>query len=322
MNEFQPLQSFLLDGQGGARIIPPAQIGEQGAGQVCWLHLDYKDPASITWLREESGISEVFIEALLAEDPRPRSLVEGDALLVVLRGINMNSGADPEDMVSLRMWVEANRVLTFRHRRVVSAQEVVDQLLAGNGPVSSGDLLHEIVDRILSRIGEVVGEIEENADELEELVLTAENREIRARLSALRRQSIALRRFIAPQRETIARLYAERVPWLNDETRARLRESADRITRYIEDLDSARDHAAVTYEELSDRLAEQMNKTMYMLSIVAAIFLPLSLLTGLLGINVGGIPGTQSPIAFAVVTVAIVIVGVLEWIWFKRRSML
>jgi len=322
MNEFQPLQSLLLDGHGRARVFTPTQREGKGSDQICWMHLDYKDPASIAWLREQSGIGEVFIEALLAENPRPRSLVEGDALLVILRGINMNSDADPEDMVSLRMWVEEDRVLTFRHRRLTSVQEVVDQLLAGNGPVSSGDLLHEIVDRMLSRIGVVVGEIAETADELEELVLTAENREIRTRLSALRRQSIALRRFIAPQRETIARLYTERVPWLNDENRAHLREDADRITRYIEDLDSTRDHVAVTYEELSDRLAEQMNKTMYMLSIVAAIFLPLSLLTGLLGINVGGIPGTQSPVAFTIVTVAIVIVGVLEWIWFKRRSML
>ena len=320
MNEFHPLHSLLLDGQGGARIIAPTQKSGKGSGQVCWMHLDYKDPASIAWLNEQSGIGEVFIKALLADDPRPRSLVEGDALLVVLRGINMNRGADPEDMVSLRMWVEADRVLTFRHRRVGSTQDVVDQLLAGNGPVSSGDLLHEIVDRMLSRIGEVVGEVEETADELEELVLTAENREIRGRLSDLRRQSIALRRFIAPQRDTIARLYAERVPWLNDENRAHLREDADRITRYIEDFDSVRDHVAVTYEELSDRLVEQMNRTMYTLSIVAAIFLPLSLLTGLLGINVGGIPGTQSPVAFTIVTVAIVIVGVLEWLWFKRRS--
>lgn len=322
MENFTPLQSLLLDGHGGARELSTDQLGEQMPGQVLWLHLDYTDPASIAWLRKHSGIDKVFIEALLAEDPRPRSLVEGDALLVVLRGINMNTGADPEDMVSLRMWVEADRILTFRHRRLLSIQEVASQLLAGNGPVSSGDLLHEIVDRMLTKIGEVVGEVEENADELEELVLTGENREIRTRLSGLRRQSIALRRFIAPQRETISRLYAERVTWLNDESRARLREAADRITRYIEDLDSARDHAAVTYEELSDRLAEQMNRTMYTLSVVAAIFLPLSLLTGLLGINVGGIPGTQSPVAFAIVTVVLVALGVLEWLWFKRQSML
>ncbi len=152
-------------------------------------------------------------------------------------------------------------------------------------------------------------------------MLTAERRELRALLFDLRGQSIALRRFIAPQRETIGRLYAERVSRLDDETRARLREAADRITRHLEDLDAAREQAAVTYEELSARLAEQMNDTMYRLSIVAAIFLPLGLLTGLLGVNVGGIPGTESSIGFAVVTVSLLVLTVLQWWWFKRRSM-
>ncbi len=324
MNRLKPLQSLLLDGRGGAREVRPekiaAEIDERAAGQVHWLHLDHKDPASIAWLRERSGIDRVFVDALLADDPRPRSLVQGDALLVVLRGVNLNAGADPEDMVSLRLWLEGGRVLTLRHRRLISVQEVADQLTAGNGPLSSGDLLYEIVARMLSRIGEVVGDIEEGADELEEQVLTAGNRELRTRLSALRRQSIALRRFIAPQRDTIGRLHTERVSWLDDGARARLREAADRTTRYVEDLDAARDRAAVTYEELSNRLAEQMNETMYRLSIVAAIFLPLGLLTGLLGINVGGIPGTESPIAFAVVTASLFVLAGLQWLWFKRRK--
>ena len=138
------------------------------------------------------------------------------------------------------------RVVALRHRRLSSVQEVVDQLASGNGPASVAELLNEILSRMLEKIGSVVNDIEDAADELEELVLTAESRELRSRLSGLRRQSISLRRFIAPQRETIARLYAERVTWLDDDARAHLRDSADRITRYIEDLDTARDRAAVT----------------------------------------------------------------------------
>lgn len=321
MNTITPLQSLLFDGRGGAQSVPPSDLGERDPAHVHWLHLDYKDPGTIEWLRERSGIDSLMVDALLAEDPRPRSLVQGDSLLVILRGANLNTGAEPDDMVSLRLWVEADRVLTFRHRRLLSVQEVVDQLLAGNGPMSSGDLLYEIVARMLAKIGEVVGEIEDEADELEELVLTTGNREVRTRLSGLRRQSISIRRFIAPQRDTIARLHAERVTWLDDSDRAHLRESADRTTRYIEDLDSARDRAAVTYEELSNRLAEEMNGTMYRLSIVAAIFLPLGLLTGLLGINVGGIPGTESHIAFTIVCIALVLMALLLWAYFKRNKL-
>ena len=104
----------------------------------------------------------------------------------------------------------------------------------------------------------------------------------------------------------LARLPTEAVTWLTDLDRARLREEAERIARLVEDIDADRERAAVTQEELSNRLAEETNRTMYVLSLVAAIFLPLGLLTGLLGINVGGIPGTESPWAFTIVTLGLV----------------
>jgi zinc transporter len=97
-----------------------------------------------------------------------------------------------------------------------------------------------------------------------------------------------------------------------------LREVAERTARFVEDIDSARERAAVTQEELNNRLSEQMNKAMYLLSIVAAIFLPLGLLTGLLGINVGGIPGSESKWAFSLVTILLVCLAAFLVAWFKK----
>ena len=93
---------------------------------------------------------------------------------------------------------------------------------------------------------------------------------------------------------------------------------AERTARFVEDIDSARDRASITHEELNNKLSEQMNKAMYTLSIVAAIFLPLGLLTGLLGINVGGIPGTENMWAFPIVTVVLVALGIGLILWFKK----
>jgi zinc transporter len=118
----------------------------------------------------------------------------------------------------------------------------------------------------------------------------------------------------------LTRLATEQLPWLSDRQRARLREVADRITRYVEDLDAARERAAVTQEELASRLSEQMNQIMYVLSIVAALFLPLGFLTGLLGINVGGIPGTESKIAFALVCLLMLVIAGAELWMFRRRK--
>jgi len=316
----ETLHSLVLDGHGGCREATAEEVAQGRSTEgLLWLHLDHSVDEASTWMRQRSGIDEVVVEALLAPSPRPRSLVSGAGLLVVLRGIHARDGAEPDEMVSVRIWLEQDRCITLRQRRLAAMTEVAGQLRAGHGPDDAGELLHEITERLLDRIEDVVQGIEDRTDDLEERVLTAEGRQVRTQLSDLRRQSIALRRYIAPQRDAIGRLHTERVPWMSELTRARLRESSDRITRYLETIDACRERAAVTYEELGNRLAEQMNHTMYILSVVAAIFLPLGLLTGLLGINVGGMPGADEPRAFAIVTVLLVVGGIAEWVWFKRR---
>jgi zinc transporter len=173
-------------------------------------------------------------------------------------------------------------------------------------------------ERITDRMGDVVAELDDKVGALENSVLSADSQELRSQLADLRRTSISLRRYIAPQRDVMARLVVDRINWLDDTDRAHLREVAERTGRFVDDIDSARERAIVTQEELINRLSEQMNKAMYMLSIVAAIFLPLGLLTGLLGINVGGIPGAEFKWAFAIVTAILLLIGIGLILWFKK----
>jgi len=112
----------------------------------------------------------------------------------------------------------------------------------------------------------------------------------------------------------------EPVDWLQDVDRAYLREIADRTLRFVEDLDSIRERAAIAQDELNNRVNDQMNRTMYLLTVVATLLLPASLLTGLLGINVGGIPGVESNWAFVVVALLIPALAIVQFIvlrWLK-----
>ncbi len=315
--------SYILDGKGGGTPIEWKKIRawkpEQG---VLWLHLDYTDDRVQKWLAEESGIDPVLCEALVAEDTRPRAVSSQNSLLLILRGVNCNPGADPEDMVALRMWFEEHRIISMRHRKVMAIDDIHQSIITGKGPTSPADFLVMTANRLVDRMGDVVAEIDDAVDELEETILTAESYELRPKLANVRRQSISLRRYMSPQRDVLARLQSERISWLSDIDRVRIREGAERTARFIDDIDSARDRASITQEELNSRLSEQMNKTMYVLSIVAAIFLPLGLLTGLLGINVGGIPGTESKTAFAVVSLLLVAIAIVELWLFKRRKWL
>lgn len=312
------IAGYILDGAGGATEVGWEEIrawnGEQG---VLWVHLDYTQEASQRWVREDSGLGSVLADALLAEETRPRSVVWDSGLLTVLRGVNLNPGANPEDMVSIRVWVEPRRVISLRRRRLLSVDDVRGTLASGHGPRSAVELLADIAGRLGSRIADVIEFVDDMVDGLEEEALGVGSHRLRSRLAAVRREIIALRRYLAPQREALARIAADSVGWIDQAQRLRFREEADRVTRYVEDLDSARDRAAVTQEELAGRLSEQMNGRMYILSLVAGIFLPISFVTGLLGVNVGGIPAADNPWGFTIVAGILAVVTLLEIIIFK-----
>jgi zinc transporter len=134
----------------------------------------------------------------------------------------------------------------------------------------------------------------------------------------VRRQAIALRRYAAPQRDALTRLPGESVPWLPGESRVRLREAADRMTRIIEQLDAARDRAAVTQEELASHTAELINRRLYVLSLIAAVFLPLSLVADLFGSSVGGIPLRENPYGLLILIGSLAVLSGLQ-IWAFRK---
>jgi zinc transporter len=167
-------------------------------------------------------------------------------------------------------------------------------------------------------MGPVIHEHEDAIDELEDRVLSASSSELRVEIADVRRRGIALRRYLAPQRDVLSRLQNDRIDFFESEHKLRFRENADQLTRYVENLDTIRERATIVSEELQNGLAERVNANMYLLSLVAGVFLPLGFLTGLLGINVGGIPGTEYPWAFGIVTGCLLLVGLVE-LWLLRR---
>jgi len=252
-------------------------------------------------------------------ETRPRCVATDDGLLIFLRGVNLNPGADPEDMVSLRIWIDDQKIYTLGLRRLLSLDDLRELIARGNGPEVSGDFLVMLVNLLLDRVGVVIDDLYDRVDELEESVLITSGHQQREQLASIRRQAITLRRFLAPQREAFNRLSAERSAILTNEHHLYLRESSDRLTRFVEDLDAARERAGVVHESLVSSLTEQTNNRMYILSVIAAIFLPLSFVTGLLGINVGGIPGAESPLGFPLVMFGMLLVAAALLAFFRWR---
>jgi len=313
--------AYALDGRGGARVLGWDDV-ERAADGFRWIHLHLDGARARRWLAERSGVPAIAVEALLYEETRPRCTPIGDGLLVNLRGVNLNPGADPEDMVAVRVYVDAGRAITVRRGKLMAIQDMRDRLAEGTGPRDAGDFLVELSARLVERMGPVIADLDDSVDAIEDKVLSSAGAALRTELWQLRRTAIALRRYVAPQREAMARLATERVACVDAVAAQRLREVADRITRYVEDLDAMRDRAAIVQDELTTRLSEQMNRNMYLLSIIAGIFLPLSLVTGVLGINVGGIPGDKWDWGFYAVLVGLCAMGAVEYWLFRRMKWL
>jgi zinc transporter len=309
-----------LRSEGGWAPLDQARVATHGRGDgLLWVHVDRDGRWAKTYVEREAGLAPLVSRALLEEETRPRAVIMGDGLLMILRGVNLNPGADPEDMVSLRIWIEPGLIVTVRHRRVMAVQDLRDDIAAGRGPQAEGEFLVVLTGRLTQRMGSVLEALDEHEDDMEDSVVTGYRAEVRSELAKIRRQAIALRRYLAPQREALSRLLSENLSWLGTPDKHRLREVTDRLIRHVEDLDAIRERAAVIQDELGNRLAEQMNRNMYVLSIVATVMLPLGFLTGLLGINVDGMPGAQdAPLAFALVCAGLAVLVAVE-VWILRR---
>lgn len=304
-----------LDGAGGARMVGWDEVEAWRPGDgALWLHLDGGAPRARDWLERGGGLTPVTAEAMLAEETRPRSFRGARGTIAILRGVDTNPGAEPHDMVSIRIWSDGELVITTRNFKLKTPRDFLVALVHDEaGPKTVSGLIARLTDRI----GAVVAELEETLDEIEEDMADLEPSEARRRLGEARREAVALRRYMAPQREAVATIWQEPPAWLADASRLRLRETANRLMQFIEDLDEARERAIVIDDGVISIMAEVMNRNMYILSIIAAIFLPLGLITGLLGINVGGMPGVESGAEFWITCTMIGALFVGELILFR-----
>ena len=281
------------------------------AVEPAWVHLQSDDPRTAEWIaRHLDYLPEAVREALTAAETRPRFVRYGDGALLNLRGINMNAGADPEDMISLRAFADASRVVTLTRRPLRTIEEVRDLVVSDHGPVDAGELVADLVERLGEKVATAIGEIDVETDSLEESVIRFGGEDLRNRITDLRAIVVDYRRYVIPHRSAVRSLIESRLPILDRDDDIDLTEAADELDRAVEQLESVRERLAVLKDEVASQHADRLNRNLYVLSIVSAVFLPLSFFTGLMGINLGGMPGASWPAAFWVFSGALLALGV------------
>ena len=314
------LLAYDFDGVGGGKSVSDKAIARELKNEkLAWVHLDLSHPDTKPWLHKKISYLDPFVvDALVAEETRPRVAEIGDGALIILRGVNLNENADPEDMVSIRLWIDAERIISVQRRQLKAVLEIEERILAGRGPKNSGDFINMLVARLSEKMALVLTELDDATDDVEEKILENPDTAFREKIIDIRKEAIVLRRYMAPQKDAIAQLRLCEFLWLDAGHKRHLVENYDHLMRYVEDLDAIRERAQIVKDELANIIADRLNKNLYVLSVIAAVFLPLGFLTGLLGINVGGIPGVDNPYAFFIFSGILILLVIIQILLFKK----
>lgn len=309
---------WTFDGKGGGRRLAPEETAEEirNAG-LSWVHLNATDDGARIWLQAEAKyLDDIILDALLADETRPRVLDVGSGMLLILRGVNMNPDSDPEDMVSLRIWIDEERIISIERRQVETIRFIDSHTIKGTGPKGSGDFLSMMCSHLFENLDTALGRLHDRLDVMEETAENKTNHDPRQEALEIRRSAITFRRYVAPQRAVLEHLRFTDYPWIDTQDKRGFQEDADQVLRTIEDLELIRERAQITYELTNSALAQKVNRNVYFLSAIATIFMPLTFVTGLFGMNVG-IPYSDHPYAFAIICGITIGLAVLQAILFK-----
>ena len=312
--------SAILVGDGPVREVTSEEAALYSGPGFIWIHVESDDETERSALLG-SDIPDVAANALIATETRPRCDRIEDGAIVNLRGPAAEGIEESDRLLSIRMWVRRAKVNSVTRLPLAATALVVEQMKAGL-ILDPGDLVAAFARTISKQLDPQVAALGDTLDDCETQMDPRQVWRLRSLIARVRSEAIAYRRFVAPDRDALVTLAQQDFEWLADEDRLHIREAADRFARMAEELEAVRERAALLHEQLTDLRAEDLDQRSLLISVVAFIFLPLTFITGLLGMNVEGIPYAHTHWAFWGVVAFCVIVGAAVLAWFARRHWL
>lgn len=321
--------AWLFNGKAGAAAVPAdaaiqafARSTADAARRVngfVWVHCHIAS-LILAGLRETGAIDPVPFDLLSAAETRPRCVMHGKGVFLNLRGRALDAMEGEGDLGALRLWLVPGGVITTWRRPLSAIEELLQAQSRGFRPHSPGAFVARLCGWLIDSIEPMVDDLSETVDELE-IDAVDGGEHVRSReMSEVRRDAIELRRFLYPQRDAISTFLIEHANFVTAGNRAKIHEAYDRLVRYIDELEVTRERCTVLHDEIIDNRSIQMNRQILVLSVVSAVLLPVTMVAGMFGMNLQGIPWADSPLGFWIVTgvlAAAVLVEIAILRWFR-----
>lgn len=266
-----------------------------------WLHFRQSDTRTQAWIAACESIPADWRELLLETDSRIRIEASPKGFAGVLGDLCYEACTEPEHLGVMRFYVDDRMILTTR----LHALKTLDQLRI---EIRDGLAIHspvEVVFRFLEDVADTLTvhatQQSEAVDEVEDLVLKDRSLRESEALGRVRRFLTRLRRQVDAQRHALNQLTHRPPHWFCEPEMAELRRLLERLNAVYLDLESVQERARLLQDEIAGRVANATNRNLYVVSLLTAVFLPITLISGIFGMNVGGLPWENQTGGFGLV---------------------
>ena len=296
------------------------RMHQQVPGQFVWLHFNLSNAASERWLRTHANLGENFFEILHQGSRSTRIEIADNALVAVVNDVLHNFSFDSADISTLWVHVTPHGVISARRKPLESIERLRQAVLRGELLRSSVELLvhllHDQADVLVNIVRDAVARV----DVIEDQLLAGRLTRKREDLGALRRVLVRLQRLLAPEPAALFRLLQRPPPWIAPDDRQDLRQATEEFTVVLTDLASLQERIKLLQEEIAAQVSEDNSRSLFLLTIVTVMALPINMIAGLLGMNVGGIPLAQHAYGFWLVVACIgAFTGVVAWLLLRLQ---
>lgn len=303
------------------------EVGPGGAGEgetaLEWVMLNWQSVDDRRWLQAESGLDPVVFDALVDEFTRARAFtIETGEWVATLRAVS-EPVVDAE-VLSVRVFAAPGRIISLQRAPIAAVHRLRNRLQEERPDIGRDEFVLMLCEAISDDLTTYAAFAEESVAELEEQLALGGELDVDA-VRSLRQRVATLRRHLLPQREAFARL-GEVAQANGGESRkggrkprsGRWRELANDAARDLDVINELADRLHIVQDAMRIFADQRINHGIYVLTVAAAFFLPLTFIASLLGMNVSGIPLAAGHEGFWLICALLAVIAVMQWLLFRR----
>ncbi len=272
-------------------------LARPGPGFV-WLHMNLSHASAETWLRGLEQLPDSFFEAMQGGSRASRILRDGNTLIAVINDVAFDFAFDATDISTLWLCAGERLVVTARKHPLRSVDRLRMAVKSGTSMPSTTSLLLHLVGDQADELSQIVRRAADRVDDIEDEVLAGNFDRHGAELAGLRRFMVRLQRLLAPEPSTLARTLSSAPAWIRGEDIQELQRAHDEFAQVLRDVASLQERTKLMQDEAAAKVAEANNRSLFTLTAVTVLALPINLVSGMFGMNVGGIPLGDDPRGF------------------------